>query len=162
MTGPPSTKASFRGITPAKIGSGRAGVHFYGQRNGAWMERGRLGSKCCSPLRGLSTVPPLKPPARSLPKTNDFCPRLPCPAPARSRPASLGGSSRLQLHRGPPAARAMPTHWLPSCRARPCGPPRPPTHVCMWARVCSPRAPGPGPFCLCVAVSGRVSVRAHL
>lgn len=127
------------------------------------MERGRLGSKCCSPLRGLSTVPSLKPPARSCSRPTTPCPRLPCPAP----PRPAGGSSRLQLHRGPPAARAMPTHWLPSCRARPVAP-RPPTHVCMWARVCSPVGARPGAalfvcgcvrpcVCPCTPMTGHVA-----
>ena len=95
------------------------------------MERGRLESKRCSPLRGLSTVPSLKPPAGSCPRPTAPCPRLPHP------PHPTQASSRLQLHEGPPAATVMPTHWLPNCRAHPVAL-RPPTHVCMCPRVCSP------------------------
>lgn len=94
--------------------------------------------------------PLLEASSQVLPKTNDSLPPAVPPRPAP--PCPTGGSSRLQLHRGPPAARAMPTHWLPSCQARPVAP-RPPTHVCMCACVCSPVGARPGAalfMCGCV------------
>lgn len=101
------------------------------------MERGRLGSKCCSPLRGLSTVPSLEASSQVLLKTNDSLPG--CPAPPRLAPP---GSSRLQLHRGLLLPRAMPTHWLPSCRAPPVAPGLP--HTCACGRVCAVLGARPG------------------
>ena len=54
------------------------------------------------------------------------------------------------LHTGCQAAK--PALWPPGL-----------PHTCACARVCAvPWAPGPGPLCSCVAVSGRVSIRAHL
>ena len=96
------------------------------------MERGRPGSERCSPLRGLPTVPSLKPPAGSCPGPATSYPRLPGPIPPRPRLLYIPAARRASCRQGDAYTLAA---RLPS---PPCSPPASCTRVRVRMCVRSP------------------------